>query len=84
MTTINLLDLPGITNPAILVHSLGELKRYFAKIGQKPPNLPPNITSYMPFRLLITEDIDETGKLNHCIQFIKPDGSIAYQNEWLP
>ena len=83
MATNVLLDIPNVSNPAVLVFSMGQVKALFTKLGQRPPALPTNLSDMMPFRILITDELDYSAKHFMRLQIIKAEGLVAYQTEWI-
>jgi len=81
---VTLINIPQITNQAVLTFALTETKKYFSEFNQKQPPIPDNVNAFVPGRLLITEiesDEVQQGRVGR-IQFLRDDGTSYSDQKW--
>lgn len=78
-----LLHFPDLETAPALAFALTMTKKYFADAGWRQPPLPEDVASIIPCTLhASSKDGEERGELIGRIQFIRPDGTVLFDQQW--
>jgi len=81
--TATLLHFPDIITPVSLAEALEDIRKYFAADNLPQPPRPNINAAILPCTVLVTSKEEESGEDIGRIQFIRPDGTVFFDEKWV-